>query len=176
MRRRTALAVTGALLLTAAAGAAVVARAADAPAAPAAPAMLPKLDHPFVRALLGEWDVTATGPMGESKARSTMSLVLGDTTLAHDWNGDAFGAPYHGHGLYRLTADGRRLVCWWFDSHTAEPLKMIGPVSESKAELSGSGPAGPITMVWRVEDGRVDWTMTSGGLVVMKQTYQRAAK
>jgi hypothetical protein len=74
MRRRLVLAVSGALLATAAAGAAVVARAADAPAAdaPAAPTMLPKLDHPFVRALLGEWDVTATGPMGESRARSTM--------------------------------------------------------------------------------------------------------
>ncbi|MFO0932639.1 MAG: DUF1579 family protein [Planctomycetota bacterium] len=172
MRRRTVLAVTGALLLAVAA--AVVARAADAPAA--APAMLPKLDHPFVRALLGEWDVTATGPMGESRARSTMSLVLGDTTLAHEWTGDAFGAPYHGHGLYRLTSDGKRLVCWWFDSHSPEPLKMIGPVSDSKAELSGSGPAGPVTIVWKVEDGAVEWTMSSGGTVLMKQAYRRATK
>lgn len=178
MRRRLVLAVSGALLATAAAGAAVVARAADAPAAgaPAAPTMLPKLDHPFVRALLGAWDVTATGPMGESKARSTMSLVLGDTTLAHEWTGDAFGAPYHGHGLYRLAADGKRLVCWWFDSHSPEPLKMIGPVSESKAELSGSGVAGPVTIIWKVVDDGVEWTMTSGGAVLMKQTYRRATK
>jgi hypothetical protein len=176
MRRPRLLAVVvGALLSTTVAGAVVTARAADAPAS-GAPAMLPKLDHPFVRALLGEWDVTASGPLGETKARSTMTLVLGDTTLAHDWTGDAFGAPFLGHGLYRLTADGKRLVCWWFDSHSPEPLKMIGPVTDSKAELSGNGPTGPVTITWRVEDGGVDWTMTASGAVVMKQTYRRIPK
>ena len=105
-----------------------------------------------------------------------MSLVLGDTTLAHDWSGDAFGGAYHGHGLYRLTPDGKRLVCWWFDSHSPDPLTMIGPVSDAKAELSGAGPAGPVTIVWRVEDDGIVWTMTSGGAVLMKQTYHRVAK
>lgn len=174
-RRRLALALSGALLAGAVAGAAVVARAADAPSAPR-PAALPRLEHPFVRALLGEWDVTATGPMGESRARSTMALVLGDTTLAHDWSGDAFGASFQGHGLYRLTADGRRLVCWWFDSHSPEPLTMIGPVSDTKAELSGAGPSGPVTITWRLVDGGVDWVMTAGGALVMKQAYRRPAK
>lgn len=174
-RRRLVLAVSGALLAGVAAGATVAARPADAPAA-AGPVMMPKLEHPFVRAVLGAWDVTATGPMGESKARSTMSLVLGDTTLAHDWSGDAFGASFHGHGLYRLTPDGRRLVCWWFDSHSPEPLTMIGPVTDTKAELSGAGPSGPVTITWRVVDGGIDWVMTAGGALVMKQAYRRAAK
>ena len=25
----------------------------------------------------------------------------------HDWSGDAFGAAYHGHGIYKVSSDGR---------------------------------------------------------------------
>ena len=151
------------------------ARAADAPST-GAPARQPKLTPSFLWSLVGAWDVIATGPLGESHARSTSAPGLGETVRLDDGSGEAFGAVYHGHGIYNVSSDERTVVCWWFDAYTAGPLKMIGPLTEASAELSGSGPFGVGTSSWKAVDGGVDGTMSTDGASVIHQAYRKPPK
>lgn len=184
---RTALwAALGALALFAA----HEATSAGGEASPPGPAPVPVIDHPFLLALAGTYDVTVEGgPQGTapSSARSSFRLSLGGTTLLHDWDGATPMGALHGHGIYRVNRDGRGLTCWWFDSRSRDPIKMLGPLTEAGAELSGAGPQGAVTITWRrgsdagaeadpAPDGplaRLDFRMTVAGVEVMRQTYRR---
>lgn len=176
------------------------ATSAGGEASPGGPAPVPVIDHPFLLALAGTYDVTVEGgPPGAAptSARSSFRLSLGGTTLLHDWDGATPMGALHGHGIYRVNRDGRGLTCWWFDSRSRDPIKMLGPLTEAGAELSGAGPQGAVTIVWRrgkdagsaggaddgADDGadpapdaplaRLDFRMTVAGVEVMRQTYRR---
>jgi hypothetical protein len=179
MRRRLPPAALALALVAATGGTVLVAaaRAADAPAA-TPPAMAPqkKIEHPFAKAVLGDWDVEMKGPMSDGKATASFRLALGGTALIHDFEGTSAGGPFAGHGVYKLAPDGATIVSWWFDSHGAEPLKMMGPITDTTAELNGSSAMGPLTIRWKVVDGGLEFVMTSGGTAVMTHTYRRATR
>jgi hypothetical protein len=89
------------------------ARAKDG-AAPAAPK---KVEHPFVKAVLGTWDWTSKRPDGgEEKGTQTFRLGLLDTVVIDDLEGTSRGAPFQGHGVWTIAADGTSLSGWWFFS------------------------------------------------------------
>lgn len=175
MRSRSRLLAVLAVVACAVPLAVRAAGAADAPGAPPVPRALPAIDHPFLLGLVGTWDVIGVGEGADRRARASLALGVGDTTLLHDYVGDG-APPFVGHGLYRVLPDGRTVVCWWFDSYAREPVKMVGPLTPVGAELSGSAADGPVTIRWSKGADGVDFEMTSGGRTVLEQRYRRPAK
>lgn len=138
-------------------------------------AALDRIDHPLVRAMLGEWSVSSKGPMGEQAARASFRLAAGGTALLHDYEGTG-AIAYAGHGVIRVTDGGRTMTAWWFDSHAPEPQKLSGPLSEDRAELYGSSAAGPLTLTWKRVEGGLDFTLKNGETTVLDDRYRRPGK
>jgi hypothetical protein len=140
---------------------------------PAGPPMRKKVDHPFVSAWLGDWVVTTKG--GAGTARASVRLAIGDTAVVHDYASES-DAGFAGHGVHRISDDGRTMTSWWFDSHGLEPMKMVGPLTETSAELNGTSSTGSLTVSWTRVEGGWDFTMSSGGRAILAQEYRRAPK
>jgi hypothetical protein len=76
-----------------------------------------KLEHPFLRGLIGTWDWVSTTAAGED-ARGTETFRLGllDTVVIDDIEGKASEQVFQGHGVWKVSDDGTLLTAWWFFS------------------------------------------------------------
>jgi hypothetical protein len=151
------------------------ARAEDAPGGgAAAPTLEKKIDHPFVLAWVGDWDVTESMGGTESKAKSKFALGIGGTALVEDYAGQMAGQAFAGHGVGKVAADGKTMSLWWFDNLMPEPLKLSGPLSDTSLEVTGNGPMGAMKIVVKQVEGGLDWEFSSDGHPWMTQRYRKA--
>jgi len=72
---------------------------------------------------VGTWDADVTLAGQKSKGVETCTRV-GDQWLVTDFQGEAFGAPYHGHGVTGFDPARARVIATWVDS-TAPVLALM---------------------------------------------------
>jgi hypothetical protein len=97
--------------------------------------------HPMFDALLGSWTTTATASWGTAKSRATFVLGVGGTAVLETYDNRMDGAPadtFHGHGIFKVSDDGKTLNLWWLDTHSSEPMKLTGPLTEKGYDVKGT--------------------------------------
>jgi hypothetical protein len=137
-----------------------------------------KIEHPLLKGVVGDWNVswTATSQEGtqSGKATSTFRLAAGDTILVEDYSGPEMMGGFYGHGVIKLSADGKTMTTWWFDSMGPEPLKLSGPVTDTTTTIEADAPQmGHIKIVWKKVDGGFDFDGTLNGNPWLKQEYRK---
>jgi hypothetical protein len=120
----------------------------------------PRIEHPYLSGLLGTWNTAATG-QSTSTGKAQVRLGLGDTIVMHDYAADAkrpdgSAVKVFGHGMYKVSADGRTMTAWWVDNFLAEPLRLTGPITEKGFDVAGTAPDGKLRITFeRTADGHV---------------------
>ena len=135
-------------------------------------------DTPFAKALLGTWTLTSKGATGEGTGTATFTLGVGDTAILETYRNDMKtgeqSMSFHGHGIYKLSDDGKTCTCWWLDNMGPEPMKLTGPCDEKGATLTGDTPQGPMEVkIVKTADG-YETRISSGGHEFMVDTLKRA--
>jgi hypothetical protein len=158
-----------------AAGSVLLALAAAAE--PPQPMPQKKIDHPLLQACVGEWAVTWSmqGPQGPQSGTGTskIAMAIGDTAMVEDYSADIMGG-FHGHGVIKVSDDGKSISNWWFDSMGAEPLKLTGPLSADSATMEGDAPGmGRLKIVWKKAEGGFDFEGTADGKPWLSQKYRK---
>ncbi len=153
------------------------ARAGDAPTETPQPQK--KIDHPFANALVGEWTVAytmadASGQPQTGTAKSKIVLGIGGTALVEDYTGEMMSMPFAGHGVYKVSDDGKTATGWWFDSMAPEPMKMSGPLTNDTMEIEGTTPMGPLKIVMKKVEGGFDWEGSMNGKTWLSQKFRKA--
>jgi hypothetical protein len=129
------------------------ARAKDDARPPAATAHK-KIDHPFVRDLLGTWSWTSTRAGGgpEEKGTDTFRLGLLETAVFEEIDGAASTPAFEGHGIWRLAPDGDGLAGWWFFSEMPGAQAFRGTLTAEGYDVKDD------------QGQRMTLTKTAGGL------------
>jgi hypothetical protein len=154
------------------------ATAGDAPHA--MPAAQKPISHPLVSALVGTWITKVTGSV-EGTGSATFAVGVGDTCMLHDERGEhrhgAAAMKTAGHGVYRVSDDGKTATAWWIDNHAPEMTKVSGPITESGFDLKGETPAGEIRVKLDKTAAGFEFRMFMGGAAEPHyvQTYARDA-
>lgn len=177
MRAFLALSIAAALVAASFVTAVSVLAEEKAPA-PAAPAPQKKIDHPFLTALVGDWAVTTTrqgseGPVSAA-GKSRIALGVRDTALLQDYDTSAMGG-YGGHGVAKVSDDGKTLRLWWYDSFGADPVLLEGPLTDTSAEITGTCPQGTIRILWKKVNGGFDFEMTMNDKPGFTDTYRKGS-
>ena len=139
----------------------------------------PPMRHPFVDALLGSWTTESDAMWGKGKGRATFALGLGGTALleTYETTFEQEGRPVtaHGHGIYKVAADGKTISCWWIDSGRARVVETTGPLSDRRFEMTSVGPESERFTIEmeRTADGFV-FRMIEGGRTANTETFRRA--
>jgi hypothetical protein len=154
----------------------LAARAEDPPEG--MPPSEPKIENPLLKGCVGEWKVTwsAEGPQGEETGTSTskMSLAIGGTALVEDYSGpEMMPGGFFGHGVTKVSADGKTVTTWWFDSMMPEPMKLAGPLTDTTSTLEGTSPMGAMKITWTAVEGGFDFVGTLDGQPWLRQEYRR---
>jgi hypothetical protein len=160
-------------------GALVVADRAGAgeepPAKPPAPPSMPTpqkaIDHALVKSLAGTWSVLQKSPLGESKGTTTFALGVGGTALIQDYE-VAMGpmGSFHGHGVFKVSDDGKKLALWWLDTHTAAPAHYSGSLTESGYDLKSD--AG-VRLTLAKKDAALEFRLEMANGMSFTDTYTR---
>jgi hypothetical protein len=120
----------------------------------------PRVEHPYVDALLGSWSTTATGQT-TATGKTQVRLGIGDTTVLQEYASegklpDGSSTRAFGHGMYKVSADGRTITAWWLDNYLAEPIRLTGPLTETGFDVTGDAPGGKLRITFeRTADGHV---------------------
>jgi hypothetical protein len=175
MKFRLAAPVAAALVAGAVAFA-FSARAED-PAHGGMPPVQKKITNPLLTGVVGEWNVAYTmqDPSGpkSGKATSKISLAVGDTVLIEHYDGDLMG-EFHGLGVVKVSDDGKTMTNWWFDTFSAEPIKLSGPLTDAQSTIEGDCPGmGHMKIVWKKVDGGFDFDGTLDGHPWLSQQYRK---
>jgi hypothetical protein len=76
-----------------------------------------KVDHPFVKHVLGSWAWSSKTPSGQPESGTeTFRLGLLDTAVLDDLEGVSRGQAFQGHGVWKVSDDGATVSAWWFFS------------------------------------------------------------
>jgi hypothetical protein len=153
------------------------ARAGDPPAG-GMPPMQKKITHPMLTGAVGEWNVTWTateqGQTQTGTATSKVALQAGDTLMVEDYSAaDMMPGGFHGHGVTKVSPDGKTVTTWWFDSMGSEPIKLTGPLTDTTATIEGETPMGAMKIVHTKVDGGCDFEGTLNGQPWLKQQYRK---
>jgi hypothetical protein len=137
------------------------------------------IKHPLVDAMLGTWTTTSKADWGNGKAKVTFALGVGGTAVLETYENRTDGAPaemaFHGHGIFKLSDDGKTVSLWWLDSHSPELMKLSGPVTETGYEVRGKHPGGEMHLVFEKKgDGYEFRMMGPDGKAQMTETYTKA--
>jgi hypothetical protein len=169
MRAMRAAARTAAVV-AAVAGAFSLARGEEPP--PAAGPVAPKrIDHPLAKALDGEWAVASTSAVGKASGVTTFRLGLGGTALLQDY---ALGQPadFHGHGVWRISDDGKTVRVWWFDTRQAAAQVFEGTLSADGYDVKDADSGVRLTLS-RKGEGFEFRLHPSDGSVLVTDSYSR---
>ncbi len=151
-----------------------------APAGGGMPPVQKVIKHPYVDSLLGAWSTESTGPMGPSKGSTTYRLGVGDTALLQDYQSVGAGPggaemKFFGHGVFKVSDDGKTITVWWIDTHSPEPIKLSGPLTDKGYDISGDTPQGKLHLTLaKTAEGHL-FTMEMGGMT-MTDVYKPAPK
>jgi hypothetical protein len=173
---------TVAIGLVAVLGAAVALRAGTAGAEEgkgAMPPMQKQVKHPLVDGLLGSWTSESTAAWGNGKGKLTFAMGIGGTAMLETYENRSDGAPaeaaFHGYGVFKISDDGKTLNIWWFDTHSPEPLKLTGPLTDKGYDVTGTSAMGPMHIT--VEKKGEGWEfkmLGADGKAQMTDTYTKA--
>jgi hypothetical protein len=76
-----------------------------------------KVEHPFVKDLVGTWQWSSKTPTGQPETGTeTFRLGLLETAVFDDIEGVSMGQAFHGHGVWKISDDGASMSAWWFFS------------------------------------------------------------
>jgi hypothetical protein len=163
-------------LVVAFAGGAVLsaglARAED-PAAPPMPKREKQLQQAFLDALVGTWNVETTGGM-TGKGKATFAKGVGGTALLETYETSDKGEAFNGHGIHKVSEDGKTVTVWWFDDFSAKPLELTGPLTDTGYEISGECPHGPMKITFEKKGDALLFKMFMGGQEAMVGNYTKA--
>jgi hypothetical protein len=136
--------------------------------------------HPFVDALLGEWATESNALWGKGRGKATFALGVGGTALLETYETtfeqEGRKVTAHGHGIYKVSEDGKTVTCWWIDSGRARVVEARGPLTDRRFEITSVGPASERFTIEmeRTADGFV-FRMTEGGRTENTETFRRRA-
>jgi hypothetical protein len=174
MRIRTTAVAVG---LAAALCAAVALRAGAEEGGP--PPVQKQVKCALTDALLGTWTTESTADWGKGKGKATFSLGVGGTAMLLDYENRNDGAPpeaaFYGHGVYKVSDDGKTITTWWFDTHSPEPVKLSGPLTEKGYDIQGTYPGGTLRLTLEKKGEGWEFKMHQGDRVQMTETYTKAA-
>jgi hypothetical protein len=135
----------------------------------------------FLDSLVGSWTVATEMKMGPAAEKHNGTAKfwkgVGDTAVLEDYESSSMGG-FRGHAIYKLSADGKTMSCWWLDNMEGmnEPIHFSGPITDKgidmKAELPGG--AGTLRITMEKKDAGVVFNMFMNGTNGMTDTYTRA--
>jgi hypothetical protein len=149
------------------------ARAGDAPAGePAATPTLQKVaDQPLMKALVGAWSIAQKSDLGEHAGTTTFALGLGGTTLVQDYEVEAGPmGTFSGHGVYRVSEDGKKLNLWWFDTGTLAPILYTGALTATGYDLKGDN---GLHLTIAKKDAAFEFRLEIPGVGAFTDTYTK---
>jgi len=152
----------------------VPAPSADPAAPQGPPPPRPAIQHPYLTGLVGTWDLAIHTPHGDSKGTAIVSLGLDGTALVEEVSDDH---GFAGLGVYYVTADGKGLRSWWFDTMGGgEVWVMAGTLADAGYDLGGDGMGGAKATTAMHKDGDGHrYEMKMGGQSVVTIAYTKAA-
>jgi hypothetical protein len=114
--------------------------------------------------------------MGAGKGKVSYALGIGGTALLQTYQNTIGEAgkeqTFHGHGVYKVSDDGKAITIWWFDSLSSEPTKMTGSLTDTGYEVKET--AGPMRITFAKTEGGYEFKMFMGDAEVMKDVYTKA--
>lgn len=143
------------------------------------------ISQPFLDGLLGSWTTESTGTHDgqtfKGTGKTTYARAIGGTAIVQNYESTTPGPDgktmnFNGHGVSRLSDDGKTLTLWWFCNMYPDPLKLSGPITSNSIDLTGDAPHGGGTVnasFTKTADG-VTFKLTEGENE-MKETYKRAS-
>src|SRR5262249_5729862 len=122
--------------------------------------------------LVGSWTTEATmsndGREAKGKGKTSYMKSVGDTALIQTYEMEMPGPDgkpmtFHGHGVTKLSEDGKTATTWWFDDMSPDAMRLTGPITETGLEISGdSRMGGRVTVTMRKTADGVTFEMTDG--------------
>jgi hypothetical protein len=139
---------------------------------------LKAIHQPFFDSLVGSWSSESTGEMGAGKGKATFALGIGGTALIETYENvsmppEGTSFTLNGHGVFKLSDDGKTVNAWWFCNVNPDVQKLSGPVTDKGWTLTGDGPKGPITLIQEKTADGMTLRITEGDREVVKETYRK---
>ena len=173
-RLAVAVGVTGALFLSAALADDIGKQGAPTPQKPISSAVLDDL--------VGTWATqsTATHDGKEVKGHATVKFekAIGDTAIVETYEANMPGPDgkpmdFHGHGVYKVSDDGKSATIWWFSNMSPDVMKLTGTITDSGLDLSGDSPRGRVTLSMQKSGDGYAFKLAEGANV-MNETYTKS--
>lgn len=116
---------------------------AERTSAQAPPSLLE--EHKMLKSMEGTWEATMKSPGSpDSKGMSVYKSICDGLWLVSDFEGDAGGFKFTGHGVDGYDASKKKFVQTWVDSMSGSLLNLEGDYDKEKKQLTMSGTgAGP---------------------------------
>lgn len=143
-----------------------------------------KIESAFLNDLVGTWTTESTSNHGgvpfKGKGKTTYARGIGDTALLQTYETELPGPDgggklaFYGHGVSKVSDDGRTLNVWWFCNMTSEPMKLSGPLTDDGFTITGDGPQGKMTIELKRTPEGLAFRGTEPNGEVMTETYTRA--
>ncbi len=125
----------------------------------------------FVQALVGTWDVHATGSWGTDDGTRTYRLGAGGTVLVEDCESGS-QPKFSSHGVWRVGADGKALATWWFDNMSDEVVAYKGTITDTVADYAADSASGSRRSVLTRTEGGFTLELYRNGQKVGTATYK----
>jgi hypothetical protein len=141
------------------------------------------VSQPFLDSLVGTWTTESTatheGKQFKGTGKATYARAIGNTAIIQNYENSGPGPDgktmtFFGHGVNRLSDDGKTLTVYWFCNMYPDPMKLSGPISDSGIELSGESPQGQaVTISFTKSADGITFKMKEGENE-MTDVYKRA--
>lgn len=147
------------------------------------PAPQKEIKHEFLDSIVGTWVVESTAVIDGKELKGTGKVSytkgIGDTALLQTYETSSPGpdgskVDYFGHGVVKLSDDGKTVNVWWFCNMSPDVMKMSGPITDNGFTLSGEGPMGPMKLELKSTLEGLSVKGTEGSANTMTETYTRA--
>jgi len=141
------------------------------------------IDSALLSALEGSWTTqsTATHNGKEVKGHATVKFekAIGGTAMLETYEADMpgpDGAPtdFHGHGVFKVSEDGKNVTIWWFCNMSPDAMKLTGTLTESGMDHSGDSPVGGRVTLSMQKSGDGFAFKLAEGPNVMNETYTKS--
>ncbi len=141
------------------------------------------LQSALLEDLVGSWNTqsiaTHDGKEGKGHAKVTFEKGIGDTALLQTYEGQMAGPDgkpmnFSGHGVYKVSEDGKTATIWWFCNMSPDVTKLTGTITDTALDLSGDSPhGGRVTLSMKKSADGYDFKLAEGANV-MTETYAKS--